>query len=755
MADFSKAFDTCHIPTLIRKLAQRGVGGCALRVIADMYTNAQARLNINGVLGAPFTVTQGVAQGCTLSPLFFDIYIDDLLQAFRESGLGVPIGLLTQSALSFADDLLLLSPDEDATESYLRILRQWCTENKLAINASKSGILRVGALCNKPLRRYTINGAALQYLDENDPAFDEVKHFKYLGFLLPNTGTWQKTFQFRLTKAKQALGQFKAFFYEADVNIQLKIRVANAVVFSHLDYGADIMTLTSSPERQLDGFQGKVYKTILRLPHDTSTDAVRYILGQQSLSSRRTAQRAENLLRIKQLPPETRLREIYDTRTWHGASMSFGEFNMDLANIKARQRYTSIADDELTKALTQTSRARKKVLKQVTREADCAETAHRLRVRHPHLLHFASSPLHPMWRSRPYARTLLAKWLTSKIDHLQHSSHQCKLCGAQVRDARDHFLATCPRTIHQRHTFLHNLEQISLSKIIEYQRCPLQLRPAWILAGGSYLNNQPDMPRNNRVLPRQSPFLPGRSVSPVKGHKDPVTCWRAYQEFREIHSDLPQCVQVYTDGSALSGYAGIGIYLKPRNEQPATLGVPIGKGTNNMAELEAIHYALTWISNHRTELCPQSRPIHIFTDSKYTREVLLSPNNKSINFYLIDDIKAIATRLNRNHNIPISLHWIPSHIEKTMYGTRHIWGNYYADIQAENARKRTRDSDTNRQTHAVRENIYAATLNMLEAITALLKESSRSSPDGPSSQEDDFDAPVDASQGSPQELFDT
>ena len=90
--DFSKAFDRCHIPTLLRKLVQKGVRGKRLRSIANMYTDAFAAIQINNSVGDPFRVTRGVAQGCVLPPLFFNIYIDDLLTRFRESGIGVPVG---------------------------------------------------------------------------------------------------------------------------------------------------------------------------------------------------------------------------------------------------------------------------------------------------------------------------------------------------------------------------------------------------------------------------------------------------------------------------------------------------------------------------------------------------------------------------------------------------------------------------------------------------------------------------------------
>ena len=154
-------------------------------------------------------------------------------------------------------------------------------------------------------------------------------------------------------------------------------------------------------------------------------------------------------------------------------------------------------------------------------------------------------------------------------------------------------------------------------------------------------------------------------------------------------------------------------------------------------------------------------PKHIFTDSKYARDILLSPNHKKTNFLLVDDTKSIATRLLRDQQIPVTIHWIPSHIEKTSVGTYYIWGNHYADKQADIAQKISKGSDTCRQTKSVRENVLTCVLHLLESIGERLniatekQQGPPSSPDGPSSQEDDFDVSVDASQGSAYDPSDT
>ena len=66
----------------------------------------------NGKLGTRIKATSGVAQRCVLSPLLFDVYIDDLLHEFRKHELGVPTGHLIQGPLSLADDLGLIAANK-------------------------------------------------------------------------------------------------------------------------------------------------------------------------------------------------------------------------------------------------------------------------------------------------------------------------------------------------------------------------------------------------------------------------------------------------------------------------------------------------------------------------------------------------------------------------------------------------------------------------------------------------------------------
>ena len=139
--DFKKAYDYVDRKILWERLQRVGVSGRMLSAVKSLYSNITACVRINGMCTDWFTVSTGLRQGCTLSPILFNLFIDDLAVQLQAVGKGIVINDEAISILLYADDVVLLAENEDDLQHMLNILSQWCNRNNMIVNCSKSNIV--------------------------------------------------------------------------------------------------------------------------------------------------------------------------------------------------------------------------------------------------------------------------------------------------------------------------------------------------------------------------------------------------------------------------------------------------------------------------------------------------------------------------------------------------------------------------------------------------------------------------------------
>ncbi|KAH6565075.1 hypothetical protein BASA62_007533 [Batrachochytrium salamandrivorans] len=77
--DIRKAFDTVTVGALLWKLQNMGFPRRTLAFLKALYTFSSARARAGSLLSDPFPVQRGVRQGCPLSGLLFNLFINDIL----------------------------------------------------------------------------------------------------------------------------------------------------------------------------------------------------------------------------------------------------------------------------------------------------------------------------------------------------------------------------------------------------------------------------------------------------------------------------------------------------------------------------------------------------------------------------------------------------------------------------------------------------------------------------------------------------
>ena len=132
--DLTKAYDTVNREILWRHLSLLGFGGKFLRTLQAMYTGDSVTADVNGVSSKPVYLRRGLRQGCSLSPLLFNLYIAVIADDLAALCVGYPLGNSTVSGLLFADDIVLVADSEARLKTLVALLNQCCSELCLSIS---------------------------------------------------------------------------------------------------------------------------------------------------------------------------------------------------------------------------------------------------------------------------------------------------------------------------------------------------------------------------------------------------------------------------------------------------------------------------------------------------------------------------------------------------------------------------------------------------------------------------------------------
>ena len=171
--DASKAFDRVNHTILIDKLISRGVPTCCIHVIMCWYGKLFSSVRWNSVYSKEFKVAAGVRQGGILSPILFNLYVDDLIIELKHKGDGCYVLNCFVGCIMYADDLILLSPSVTGLQNMLNTCSVYGAHNDIVFNSVKTVSVAIG-----PRPRIISNTRPVN-IDKRPIQW--VEQFKYLG----------------------------------------------------------------------------------------------------------------------------------------------------------------------------------------------------------------------------------------------------------------------------------------------------------------------------------------------------------------------------------------------------------------------------------------------------------------------------------------------------------------------------------------------------------------------------------------------
>ena len=324
--DLSKAFDSISRSDLLYKLGNYGIKGNILKVLESMYKDITYTLKVNGKYSTPFSSTHGVKQGCNLSPLLFNLFINDIHTEFDPSCDPISLGGKSFSTLSFADDIVILSETPSGLQNSLNKIQLYCKRWGLKINCDKTKVIEF----NKPFRKIRPRSYIV------DGEFIEVcKKFCYLGVEISSTGSFHSSMENACKKARRALYSLYASLnvYNNEGNIPLFIKLFNILIRPILTYGSEVWGYhcqkSGSP---ISKFINKFHKTIMGVPNHTSNAAVHLDLNSTPIETQVKINMIKYWHRLVQQDSDRLTKESYNTLLSDGGRDPFTTAIRDILN---------------------------------------------------------------------------------------------------------------------------------------------------------------------------------------------------------------------------------------------------------------------------------------------------------------------------------------------------------------------------------------------------------------------------------------
>ena len=238
--DFKKAYDTVDRSKLFRRLQSIGINGVFLNNLKAMYETISYKIKLKDGYLDPISSNLGLKQGCPLSPMLFNLYIDDIKDVFDEQCDPVTITDTKISHFLYADDLVLVSLSPEGLQRSLDKISEYSTIKTLTISIKKSKTMIFNAGGRLIKRQFKINGETLE----------SVKRFCYLGFEVVPSGIVTHAMNTLNDKAKKALHALMGAIAKFELPTKLAIKLFHTYIAPIALYSVENWSILSDLDIQ-------------------------------------------------------------------------------------------------------------------------------------------------------------------------------------------------------------------------------------------------------------------------------------------------------------------------------------------------------------------------------------------------------------------------------------------------------------------------------------------------------------------------
>lgn len=283
--DLERAFDRVQRTKLWDILETRGISNKIIRVIKNMYESNVNCVVRNSKVSGGFISKQGLRQGGGLSPVLFNIFIDEIIKACSPKVKKLHVGFrcLRSTEISegaFADDLVIMTENEKDLQRNLEIWNTTLEEYGMRINKNKTKVMVIGN--EKKVMNIQIDGVAIE----------QVETVKYLGVEIQENGKQEIEINNRVEKTlKLFFAMQNVFINKKEISKKTKINIFKTIYRPILTFGCESWVLS---QRQKSKIQAIEMKYLRRVREVTKRDKLRNTKIRDDLQIQSTLNFIEN-----------------------------------------------------------------------------------------------------------------------------------------------------------------------------------------------------------------------------------------------------------------------------------------------------------------------------------------------------------------------------------------------------------------------------------------------------------------------------
>ena len=227
--DFQKAYDTVDRDLLLDRLKALGINGLFIKNIAAMYQKTMYSIKLSKGYLTPIDSNLGLKQGCPLSPMLFNLYIDDTSEIFGEQCDPIEFQGEQLSHFLYADDLVIISLTENGLQNALDNLHSYSERKFMSISIKKSKTM----IFNKSGRLIK------KYFKVNRKLLEPVQTFCYLGFEVKASGIVKQAMNTLYDKANKAMRPLLQSIARFNIPVKTSLSLFHAYIAPVALYNAE------------------------------------------------------------------------------------------------------------------------------------------------------------------------------------------------------------------------------------------------------------------------------------------------------------------------------------------------------------------------------------------------------------------------------------------------------------------------------------------------------------------------------------